>query len=71
MSDSATDASQPEIPLEALAALPEFYHPMVAPDGERVACYYDGSGRNELCVLDVESGELDRLSDGDVPKSAR
>ncbi|MFH5800101.1 S9 family peptidase [Haladaptatus sp. CMAA 1911] len=71
MSDSATDASELEIPLEALASLPEFYHPMVAPDGERVACYYDGSGRNELCVLDVESGELDRLSDGDVPKSAR
>lgn len=71
MSDPTHDSSNSAVPLEALASLPEFYHPMVSPDGERIACYYDGSGRNELCILDVESGELDQVSDGNVPKSAR
>jgi dipeptidyl aminopeptidase/acylaminoacyl peptidase len=57
-------------PLEELARLPEFYHPTASPDGDRVAMYYDGSGRNELCLLDPTSGELTQASDGNVPKDA-
>ncbi|MFB6141068.1 MAG: prolyl oligopeptidase family serine peptidase [Halosimplex sp.] len=59
------------IPLEELASLPNLNHPRVSPDGERIACFYDGSGRNELCLLDPETGELTQVTDGEVPREAR
>lgn len=58
-------------PLEDLAKLPSFYHPAAAPDGDEVAVYYDGTGRNEMHLLDVNDGKLTQLSDGDVPRNAR
>ncbi len=57
--------------LEALAGLPTMVHPTAAPDGDEVALYYDITGRNELHVLDVETGELAQWSDGEVPRNAR
>ncbi len=60
-----------EYPLEELASLPEFYHPIASPDGEKVSFYWDKSGRNELHVMDLESGEIEQVSDGEVPKNAR
>ncbi len=60
-----------EYPLEELASLPEFYHPIASPDGEKVAFYWDKSGRNELHLMDLESGEIEQISDGEVPKNAR
>ncbi|MFW6017577.1 MAG: S9 family peptidase [Halapricum sp.] len=57
--------------LEELASLPTLAHPTAAPGGREIACYYDITGRNELHVLDVESGELTRWSDGAVPRNAR
>ena len=61
----------PEYPLEDLASLPSFYHPAASPDGDCVAVYYDGSGRNELYLLDPETGAKTQVSDGDVPRDAR
>ncbi|WP_323174012.1 prolyl oligopeptidase family serine peptidase [Natrialba sp. PRR66] len=57
--------------LEALASLPTIAHPTLSPNGRGVAFYYDTTGRNELHVLDTETGELDRWSNGDVPRNAR
>jgi dipeptidyl aminopeptidase/acylaminoacyl peptidase len=57
--------------LEELAGLPSFHHPTVSPDGSTVAVYYDGSGRNELHLVDTETGENRRVTDGEVPRSAR
>jgi dipeptidyl aminopeptidase/acylaminoacyl peptidase len=57
--------------LEALASLPSFLHPTVSPDGDEIACYYDGTGRNELHVVDVDTGEMTQWSDGEVPRNAR
>ncbi|MFP8955146.1 S9 family peptidase [Natrialbaceae archaeon A-CW3] len=57
--------------LEELARLPTMAHPTVSPDGDEIACYYDISGRNELHVLDVESGDLEQWSAGEVPRNAR
>lgn len=65
MSDSNRDV------LEELAGLPTFHHPTASPDGSEVAFYYDTTGRNELYILDVESGDRQRISDGDVPRNAR
>ncbi|MCO8256499.1 prolyl oligopeptidase family serine peptidase [Haladaptatus sp. AB618] len=57
--------------LEALARLPEFNSPVASPDGEHVAVYYDGTGRNELHLVDVSTGETRQVSDGEVPRNAR
>jgi len=57
--------------LEELASLPTLAHPTISPDGSEIAFYYDVSGRNELHVLDVESGEMSQWSDGEVPRNAR
>lgn len=56
--------------LEALASLPTFHHPTASPDGSTVTLYYNETGRNELYLLDV-SGELNRVSTGEVPRNAR
>ncbi len=61
----------PEYPLEEMASLPSFHHPASSPDGDAVAVYYDGSGRNELYLLDPETGEKTQVSDGTVPRDAR
>lgn len=65
MADSA-----PEM-LEELASLPTFHHPTASPDGSEVALYYDTTGRNELTLLDVDTGEYRPISDGEVPRNAR
>jgi len=57
--------------LEELARLPTLAHPTASPDGDRVAFYYDVSGRNELHVLDTDTGEHHQVSDGQVPRNAR
>ncbi|WP_254534792.1 TolB family protein [Halomarina litorea] len=57
--------------LEELSSLPTVAHPTVSPDGERVAFYYDGTGRNELHVLDVGTSETRQVSVGEVPRNAR
>lgn len=53
-----------------LANLPAFYRPVADPDGKRIAFYHDGTGRNELNVMDGEEGERIQLSDGEVPRNA-
>jgi Tol biopolymer transport system component len=63
-------SSESVVPLESIASLPEFYHPTVSPDGSKVAFYYDGSGRNELYILDRETGEYYQVTDGEVPRDA-
>jgi dipeptidyl aminopeptidase/acylaminoacyl peptidase len=65
-SDAATDDDT----LEALASLPSVYHVTASPDGSTLAYYYDGTGRNELYVHDVETGERTQVSDGTVPEDA-
>ncbi|MFB6095683.1 MAG: TolB family protein, partial [Halodesulfurarchaeum sp.] len=71
MPASEDEESRSEELLEALASLPTFHHPTATPDGDRVAVYYDVTGRNELHVLDATTGELTRWSDGEVPRNAR
>jgi len=57
--------------LEELATLPTLAHPTASPDGDAVAFYYDDTGRNEIHVLDIETGSRDIWSDGEVPRDAR
>ncbi|MXR50725.1 prolyl oligopeptidase family serine peptidase [Halovenus sp. WSH3] len=57
--------------LEELASLPTLVHPTASPDGDEVAAYYDITGRNELHVIDADTGEREQWSDGEVPRNAR
>ncbi|QCJ47080.1 prolyl oligopeptidase family serine peptidase [Haloprofundus sp. MHR1] len=50
--------------LEELVNLPEITRPSASPDGERVTFYSDTTGRNEIFVLDVDTGEAEQWSDG-------
>jgi dipeptidyl aminopeptidase/acylaminoacyl peptidase len=65
------DAASTQIPLEDLIHLPDYYNPIVSPDGDRVAFYYDETGRVELYVQNLHTGERERISDGNVPRNAR
>jgi dipeptidyl aminopeptidase/acylaminoacyl peptidase len=56
--------------LEAIARLPTVAHPTPAPDGDALAFYWDDSGRNELYLRDLDSGRVERISDGEVPRDA-
>ncbi|WP_247731207.1 S9 family peptidase [Halovivax limisalsi] len=61
----------PAVDPAMLARLPEFYHPAVSPDGSQVAFYYDAHGRNDLYLLETETGRYERVTDGEAPRSAR
>jgi len=69
MSQKPRDAEVDET-LEELANLPTRAQATVSEDGEKVALYYDITGRNELHVLDVETGELEQWSDREVPRDS-
>jgi dipeptidyl aminopeptidase/acylaminoacyl peptidase len=57
--------------LEDLVRLPDHYQPVLSPDGGRVAFFYDETGRIELYVQDLDTGERRQVSDGNVPRNAR
>lgn len=57
--------------LEELARLPTFTNPTASPSGDRVALCYDITGRNQLHVLDMSSGEMSQWSDGEIPRTAK
>jgi dipeptidyl aminopeptidase/acylaminoacyl peptidase len=62
---------QPRIPLEELCRLPSFYLPLVSWGGDRVAFYWDKSGRIELYVMDLADRSVRQLSHGEVPRALR
>jgi dipeptidyl aminopeptidase/acylaminoacyl peptidase len=59
------------IPLEELAALPNFYLPQPSWSSDKVAFYWDKSGRIELYVLDLRTHDLRQLSHGEAPRGVR
>ncbi len=62
---------QPRIPLEALCRLPSFFLPVVSWKGDRVAFYWDKSGRMELYVMDLATRRVRQTSHGEVPRALR
>ena len=62
---------QPHIPLEELCRLPSFYLPVVSWKGDRVAFYWDRTGRMELHVMDLATRETRQVSHGEVPRALR
>src|SRR5205807_1455314 len=62
---------QPRIPLEELCRLPSFFFPAVSWKGDRVAFYWDKTGRMELFVMDLATRTLRQVSHGEVPRAMR
>lgn len=61
----------PKIPLEELARLPSMAFVTPSHDGQKVAFYYDQSGRFELYCLDLQTKELTQATHGQAPKHLR
>lgn len=61
----------PQIPLEELCRLPSFYLPVVSWKGDRVAFYWDKTGRIELYVMDLASKGVRQVSHGEMPRALR
>lgn len=59
------------IPLEELARLPNFYLPTASWAGDRLAFYWDKTGRLELYVLDLKTRDVKQVSHGEVPRALR
>jgi dipeptidyl aminopeptidase/acylaminoacyl peptidase len=57
--------------LEQLANLPTMAQVTVSEGGSQIALYHDFTGRNELHILDIETGELEQWSDGEVPRDSK
>jgi len=59
------------ISLEALAALPTTTALTVSHSGEQAAFYADWTGRFELYVMNLHTGERRQVTDGQAPKALR
>jgi dipeptidyl aminopeptidase/acylaminoacyl peptidase len=59
------------IPLEELARLPTFLLPVLSWQWDKAAFYWDQTGRIELHVLDLTTGQVTQVSHGEVPRSIR
>lgn len=57
--------------IRELVTLPSFYFPSVSWARDKVAFYWDITGRIELYILDVDSQEISQISHGELPKSMR
>jgi dipeptidyl aminopeptidase/acylaminoacyl peptidase len=68
---TASSAGQRRIPLEELARLPSFMQPRLSWARDKVALYYDRSGRIELYVLDLATRALRQVSHGEVPRAPK
>jgi dipeptidyl aminopeptidase/acylaminoacyl peptidase len=62
---------QSRIPLEELCRLPTFFLPSVSWKGDRVAFYWDKTGRMELHVMDLRTKDIRQVSHGEVPTALR
>jgi dipeptidyl aminopeptidase/acylaminoacyl peptidase len=59
------------IPLEELAKLPNFYMPTVSWQRDKLAFFWDKSGRLELYVMDLQERQPRQISHGEVPRTPR
>lgn len=68
---TTTKPSTGRIPLEELCRLPSFFLPNVSWAGDKLAFYWDKTGRIELYVMDLASREVRQVSHGEVPRAIR
>ena len=59
------------IDVRELWSLPSLYHPVLSHRRDKVAFYWDKSGRIELYILDLKTREVLQLSRGEPPRALR
>jgi dipeptidyl aminopeptidase/acylaminoacyl peptidase len=57
--------------LEELASMPNFFFPELNHAMDKMAFYWDKTGRHELYILDLHSKEINQITDGQLPKALR
>ncbi|HEV8634813.1 MAG TPA: S9 family peptidase [Chloroflexota bacterium] len=62
---------QQRIPLEELARLPSFYLPLLSWARDKLAFYWDKTGRIELYVMDLATRTVRQVSHGEVPRALK
>jgi dipeptidyl aminopeptidase/acylaminoacyl peptidase len=68
---ATTVAARARLDVNELWSLPTLYHPVVSHGRDKVAFYWDKSGRIELYLLDVATREVRQLSHGEPPRALR
>jgi dipeptidyl aminopeptidase/acylaminoacyl peptidase len=66
-----TATRREQIPLEELASLPTFAFVTPSYSGDRLAFYWDRTGRFELYTMDLRTREVRQLTHGEAPKGLR
>ena len=67
----STATRRQQIPIEELARLPSFAFVTPSHAGDKIAFYWDTTGRFELYLLDLRTRETTQLTDGQAPKGLR
>lgn len=58
-------------PIEKLASLPKVVLPKLSHADDKIAFYWDKTGRFELYTMDLASREIKQITDGQAPKGIR
>ncbi|MFW9923560.1 MAG: prolyl oligopeptidase family serine peptidase, partial [Candidatus Thorarchaeota archaeon] len=59
------------LPFDELLSLPNYSQPTLSNDKEKLAFYWDKTGRIELYIIDLETNEIVQISDGELPRAPR
>jgi dipeptidyl aminopeptidase/acylaminoacyl peptidase len=57
--------------VDKLSKIPQIYGPLVSHSKDKVAFYWDKTGKMELYVLDLETNEVRQVSHGECPRALR
>jgi len=68
---ATTAPSRGSIDVRELWSLPSLYHPVLSHGRDKIAFYWDKSGRIELHILDVKTRAVRQLSHGEPPRALR
>ena len=59
------------IDIDKLASIPSFYLVRADWSKEKIGFYWDKTGRLEFYVMDLVSGEYEKITDGELPRAIR
>ena len=68
---ATTAPSRGSIDVRELWSLPSLYHPVLSHKRDKIAFYWDKSGRIELYILDLATHAVRQLSRGEPPRALR
>ena len=66
-----TDYKPDPLPFDELLSLPSYTMPTLSKDKDKLAFYWDKTGRLELYIMDLETKEIEQISHGELPRAPR